>query len=160
MSFSASIFGFDDESKLLISVREIDYRGTKIKVRIPVKKEYEAILEKIRDIPNGAIDKKYEELVEQSKSSGEKLEEVDGVATVDGQSVKELAKKVLSLEANIVEHFKLLIPANPGEGKNKFDMKNLTIAMIDEQFPEAVKFELVKKIQDALQPDYEAAKKN
>ena len=161
MSFNKSIFGFTEDDALLISIREIDYRGKKLKVRIPLQKEYEKILSNIQNVADSAVEVKYQELVSMAKSSGEELtQNENGEYLSGGEALKPLAKKSLSLEANVLEHFKLLIPAEDSCDEKPFDMKKLTNQMIDEQFPKAVQYELLMKIQKSLQPNYEDAKKN
>lgn len=150
MTKLSSAFKFKDS----IRVKSFELGGHVFKVRIPLNKELEDMTKRIIDIPQSEINKRLEKMTHALKD-----ENIDGVeikdddVIVDGKSTKETVVSVLQMERRITEYIKLLVPETG-------DLKDLTYAEIEEEFPLAVQFELIEKINEAIQPGYKDARKN
>ncbi len=81
------------------------------------------------------------------------MELVDGDAVIDGRSTKELVETAMKVENRITEMFKLLVPAD-GQAND------LTYQDIEDELPFAVQLEMIKAIQEAIQPNYGDSRKN
>ena len=81
------------------------------------------------------------------------MELVDGDAVIDGRSTKELVKTAMQVENRITEMFKLLVPAD-GQAND------LTYQDIEDELPFAVQLEMIKAVQEAIQPNYGDSRKN
>ena len=136
-----------------IRIREFTMAGQKLRVRVPLASEMEAITKAVDDVEWQG---KFEDL---KKSFGDdpdaKLEQVEDDVTVNGKSIKELAIMSAKTEERIVRMIRLLVPAEEG-----FDMAQINYADVDAEFPFAVQIELMKKIAEVISPGYEETRKN
>lgn len=135
---------FGDISSL--RVKTFDLAGHIFKVRIPVQKEMDAMQERIEQIDLQAFQERFEKATKG-------MELVDGDAVIDGRSTKELVKTAMQVENRITEMFKLLVPAD-GQAND------LTYQDIEDELPFAVQLEMIKAIQEAIQPNYGDSRKN
>lgn len=135
---------FGDISSL--RVKTFDLAGHIFKVRIPVQKEMDAMQERIEQIDLQAFQERFEKATKG-------MELVDGDAVIDGRSTKELVKTAMQVENRITEMFKLLVPT---DGQTN----DLTYADIEEELPFTVQLEMIKAIQEAIQPNYGDSRKN
>lgn len=135
---------FGDISSLRVKTFEL--AGHSFKVRIPVQKEMDAMQERIEQIDLQAFQARFEKATKG-------MELVDGDVIIDGRSTKELVQTAMKVENRITEMFKLLIPA---DGQTN----DLTYADIEEELPFTVQLEMIKAIQEAIQPNYGESRKN
>lgn len=137
-----------------LRVKSFELNGHTFKVKIPLNKELESMLQIIAEIPQEEIDARLKQMT--SALSGEKIEGVevkDGDVIVDGKSTKETVIAVLQMERRITQYIKLLVPETG-------NLDELTYKEIDEEFPLAVQLELMEKINETIQPGYKDARKN
>lgn len=150
MTKLSSAFKFKDS----IRVKSFELGGHVFKVRIPLNKELEDMTKRIIDISQSEVDQRLEKMTNALKDENiDGVEIKDGDVIVDGKSTKETVISVLQMERRITEYIKLLVPETG-------DLKDLTYAEIEEEFPLAVQFELIEKINEAIQPGYKDARKN
>jgi hypothetical protein len=140
-----------------IRIREFTMAGQKLRVRVPLASEMEAISKAV-----DAVDwlQKYAEMSapfikDKSEIESEEIKFLDDDIIVDGKSLKELATLTAKTEERITQMIRLLVPANEGD-----DMNTITYADIDEAFPFAVQMEVMKKIIEVISPGYEETRKN
>lgn len=135
---------FGDISSLRVKTFEL--AGHTFKVRIPVQKEMDTMQERIEKIDPQAFQERF-------AKATKGMELVDGDAVIDGRSTKELVETAMKVENRITEMFKLLVPA---DGQTN----DLTYQDIEDELPFAVQLEMIKAIQDAIQPNYGDSRKN
>ena len=135
---------FGDISSLRI--KSFDLAGHTFKVRIPVQKELDEMANKIEQIDPQAFQERF-------AKATKGLELVDGDAVIEGRSTKELVETAMKVENRITEMFRLLVPA---DGQTN----DLTYQDIEEELPFAVQLEIIKSIQEAIQPNYGDSRKN
>lgn len=135
---------FGDISSLRVKTFEL--AGHTFKVRIPVQKEMDAMQERIEQIDLQAFQARFEKATKG-------MELVDGDVVIDGRSTKELVETAMKVENRITEMFKLLVPAD-GQAND------LTYQDIEDELPFAVQLEMIKAIQEAIQPNYGDSRKN
>ena len=135
---------FGDISSLRI--KSFDLAGHTFKVRIPVQKELDEMANKIEQIDPQAFQERF-------AKATKGLELVDGDAVIEGRSTKELVETAMKVENRITEMFRLLVPA---DGQTN----DLTYQDIEEELPFAVQLEIIKAIQEAIQPNYGDSRKN
>tara|TARA_R110000868_G_scaffold299022_2_gene559259 strand:+ start:375 stop:893 length:519 start_codon:yes stop_codon:yes gene_type:complete len=139
-----------------------------LKVRVPVKREMDEITARLAT-PNADLVKQlYEEMskplrdtvagvedgfLEALNADGEKMRFTDNDVIVNGTSVRNVAT-LTSLWQQQVELFFSLLQTQTGEPVNE------SYTEIADEFPEAVIREIVKRIDDAIRPSYQDAKKN
>lgn len=138
-----------------LRVKTFELGGQLFRVRIPLTKEMESIEERIKDVDQAELDKRYEKMV----SGFDKSIETEGVVftdddvIVDGRSTKDIVKIGLQFESRVVEFIRLLVPQ---EGT----LDDLTYEEIDAEWPLSVQIDIVGKIGDAIQPGYKDERKN
>lgn len=136
-----------------IRIREFTMAGQKLRVRVPLASEMEAITKAVDDVEWQA---KFEELKKSFADDPDaKIEEVEDDVTVNGKSIKELAIMSAKTEERIVQLVRLLVPAEDG-----FDMSQITYADVEAEFPFSVQIEMMKKISEVISPGYEETRKN
>ena len=135
---------FGDISSLRVKTFEL--AGHSFKVRIPVQKEMDAMQDRIEQIDPQAFQERF-------AKATKGMELVDGDAVIDGRSTKELVETAMKVENRITEMFKLLVPAD-GQAND------LTYQDIEDELPFAVQLEMIKAIQEAIQPNYGDSRKN
>lgn len=135
---------FGDISSLRVKTFEL--AGHSFKVRIPVQKEMDTMQERIEQIDAQAFQDRF-------AKATKGMELVDGDAVIDGRSTKELVETAMKVENRITEMFKLLVPAD-GQAND------LTYQDIEDELPFAVQLEMIKAIQEAIQPNYGDSRKN
>lgn len=139
-----------------------------LRVRVPLKREMEQMLERISNPSPELIEKIYERMSKPLRESiaegGDDFLEVlnkekqvitvlDDDIVLDGNSVKQVATFTAMWETKVQEFFHLL-QSESGEPINE------TYEQIAEEFPEAVIRQIVEDIEASVKPDYKTAKKN
>ena len=139
-----------------------------LKVRIPVKREMEAITATISDPDADRVNTVYESLaaplrktldeaeegfLEALNADKEKIKITDNDLVIDGNSVRNLAKMTVIWQMQVEKYFSLLQSATGEPITESFDE-------IAEEFPESIIKEIVSKIDEAIRPNYKEAKKN
>jgi hypothetical protein len=136
-----------------IRIREFTMAGQKLRVRVPLASEMEAITKAVDDVEWQG---KFEDLKKSFVADPDaKLEQVEDDVTVNGKSIKELAIMSAKTEERIVQMVRLLVPAEDG-----FDMSQISYADIEAEFPFSVQIEMMKKISEVISPGYEETRKN
>lgn len=151
--------------KIEVTVGSVTFN---LRVRIPLKRETELMLERIAKPNSELVEKIYARLSSPLKESiaegGEDFLEVlnkdkqiitvlDDDMIVDGNSVKQVATFNAMWETKVEEFFHLL-QSESGEPIDE------TYEQISEEFPEPVIRQIVDDIESAIKPDYKTAKKN
>jgi len=139
-----------------------------LKVRIPVKREMDALASTITDPEQAKIDAIYEMLgaplrktledaeegfIEALNKDGDKIRITDNDVIVDGTSVRQVAKMTAIWQTQVEKYFSLLQSATGEPITESYDE-------IAEEFPESVIREIVGKIDEAIKPNYKESKKN
>jgi hypothetical protein len=136
-----------------IRIREFTMAGQKLRVRVPLASEMEAITKAVDDVE---WQRKFEDLQKSFAADPDaKLEQVEDDVTVNGKSIKELAIMSAKTEERIVQMVRLLVPA-----EDDFDMSQISYADIEAEFPFSVQIEMMKKISEVISPGYEETRKN
>lgn len=136
-----------------IRIREFTMAGQKLRVRVPLASEMEAITKAVDDVEWQG---KFEDLQKSFAADPDaKLEQVEDDVMVNGKSIKELAIMSAKTEERIVQMIRLLVPAEDG-----FDMSQITYADVEAEFPFSVQIEMMKKISEVISPGYEETRKN
>jgi hypothetical protein len=136
-----------------IRIREFTMAGQKLRVRVPLASEMEAITKAVDDVEWQG---KFEDLQKSFAADPDaKLEQVEDDVTVNGKSIKELAIMSAKTEERIVQMIRLLVPAEEG-----FDMSQISYADVEAEFPFSVQIEMMKKISEVISPGYEETRKN
>lgn len=136
-----------------IRIREFTMAGQKLRVRVPLASEMEAITKAVDDVEWKS---KFEELKKSFAADPDaKIEHLADDVMINGKSIKELAVMSAKTEARIVHMIRLLVPAEEG-----FDMSQITYADIEAEFPFSVQIEMMKKISEVISPGYEETRKN
>lgn len=156
------------ETKLKTIHIDLDEVKFDLKVRIPLKKEMEAITAKILSPDEARVDKIFKRLAEPMikaleeggedfvKALNDKkqvITKTDDDLIVDGTSVRQVAN-FSAIEENKVEQYFHLLVSETGEPITE------TYEQIVEEFPEFVIREIVAEIDKAIKPDYKTVKKN
>lgn len=139
-----------------------------LKVRVPVKREMDEITAKLNTPDAELVQKLYDEMAGPLKETvksvedgfldalnadGEKMRFTDDDVIVSGTSVRHVAT-LTALWQRQVEMFFSLLQTQTGEPVTE------TFQEIADEFPEAVIREIVKRIDEAIRPSYQDAKKN
>lgn len=140
-----------------IRIREFTMAGQKLRVKVPLASEMEAIT---KAVDNADWSKKYEEmsaplLKDKTEIEGTEIKFLDDDIIVDGKSIKELSILTAKTEERITQMIRLLVPANEQDS-----METINYSDIEEAFPFAVQMELMKKIIEVISPGYEETRKN
>lgn len=147
---------------------EIGNAKFSLKVRIPLKREMEQLIEDVSHPPAELVDAIYDRLATPLKKTiedgGEEfakaMSEADSGITitdndviVQGSSVRQVATFTAMWETKVEKYFHLL-QSETGEPIDE------TYEQIAEEFPEPVIKQIVEDIEAAIKPDYKTAKKN
>lgn len=134
-----------------------------LRVRVPVKREMESMIDSITNPPVELIEAAYKRLadpiLEAMKEGGEAVAEVgklqvkDNDLILDGTSVRQVATFTAMWETKVAKYFSLL-QSETDEPINE------TFEQIAEEFPEAIIKQIIEEIEAAVKPDYKSAKKN
>ena len=139
-----------------------------LKVRIPVKRELHAMAAAITDPGQHLIDAIYENLaaplrktledaedgfLEALNKDSEKIRLTENDIIVEGNSVRQVAKMTAISQLQVEKYFSLIKSAT-GEPINE------SYEEIADEFPESVIREILKKIDEAIKPNYAESKKN
>ena len=139
-----------------------------LRVRIPIKREMEAITESITNPDPDRIEATFnrlaepikkavadggEELVNLLNTNKEKIVITEADVILDGTSVRQTAHLMAMWEIKVEQMFHLL-QSETGEPINE------SYEQIIEEFPESVIKMLVDEIEQTIKPDYRSAKKN
>ena len=140
-----------------IRTREFVMAGQKLRVRIPLSSEMDAINERVKNINfDEQFKKLYAPLLEKKELlEGEEIKFVDDDIILNDRSIKEMAQSSAQTNARIVELFKLLVPVVDGA-----NMDDLTYEEIESEFPFSTQIEIAKKITEVISPGYEEVRKN
>jgi hypothetical protein len=142
-----------------VRIKTFEYNGHTFKVKIPLTKEYETILETANNVDEEALEKYYNDLVKDFITNKEKMTEDMGIVFTDNdvilkdKSMREAAKNKLLTENRILALVRLLVPEEHG-----FDMQTVTYEMVEELFPFSVQLELIDLISNTITPTYKEQK--
>lgn len=125
--------------------------GHTFNVRVPLTSELDAIQNKIDNIPESAVEERFQKITKGMSGDGIEITKDDVI--VAGRSSREMAKTVLSMEARMVEFIKLLIPANGS-------LDDITYDDIEAEWPLQVQMEILTHITEAISPGYKDSRKN
>lgn len=146
-------------NKDAVRVKTFDYNGHTFKVKIPLTKEYETILETANKVDEEKVEKYYNDLVKDFVNNKDNIPEELGVTFTDDdvilkdKSMREAAKNKLLTENRILALIRLLVPEEQG-----FDMQTVTYEMVEELFPFSVQLELIDLISNTITPTYKEQK--
>lgn len=146
-------------NKDAVRVKTFDYNGHTFKVKIPLTKEYETILETANKVDEEKLEKYYNDLVKDFVNNKDNIPEELGVTFTDNdvilkdKSMREAAKNKLLTENRILALIRLLVPEEQG-----FDMQTVTYEMVEELFPFSVQLELIDLISNTITPTYKEQK--
>lgn len=139
-----------------------------LKVRVPVKREMEAISNAITDPPADKVELIYAELaapllkalenaeegfLDALNSAGQKIKLTENDVLVDGTSVRHVAQMTAIWHAQVERYFSLLQSAT-GEPITE------TYAEIAEEFSEPIIRGIITQIDEAIKPNFRESKKN
>ena len=147
---------FDKEN---VRIKNFEYNGHTFKVKIPLTKEYETILETANNVDEDKLEKYYKDLVKDFEANKETMPKDLGVVFTDNdvlvndKSMREAAKNKLLTENRILALIRLLVPEEQG-----FDMQTVTYEMVEELFPFSVQLELIDHISNTITPTYKEQK--
>jgi hypothetical protein len=158
------------QDQVRIKTITIDVGSTKfdLKVRIPLKAEMEALLERVSAPSEARVDAIYKRLskpvLDSIKEGGENflsalnsekemLRILDNDVILDGNSIRQVAQFNAIMETRVEEYFHLL-QSELGDSIDE------TYEQIAGEFPEPIIKQIVEAIEGAIRPDYKTAKKN
>jgi hypothetical protein len=139
-----------------------------LKVRVPVKRELDAIMADISTPPQAVADAMYTKLsqplidslsgaepglMDALNSDGDKIKILENDVILDGTSVRQIAVMSAIWQTQVEKYFSL-IQSVTGEPVNE------SFEEISEEFPDEVIREIVTKIDQAIRPSYKDTKKN
>jgi ribosomal protein S20 len=148
-----------------VNLNDIEFE---LKVRVPVKKELEAMMASIASPDKEYKEKLYEELsaplrksileagddfLNVFNSEAEKIKFTDDDIVVDGNSIRNIAHMSAMWHTQVEKFFSLLQSAT-GEPINE------SFEQITDEFPDAVVKEIIEKIDAAIRPNYGESRKN
>lgn len=151
--------------KITIEVGEVKFD---LKVKIPLKKEMEEMLERISSPSEEKVHALYlklsegvrkaledggEEFLKAVNSEKETIIVEDKDIIVDGTSIRTVANFTAINENQVEEYFHLLQAENGEQITESYDD-------IVAEFPDVVIKEIITQIDSAIRPDYKTAKKN
>lgn len=146
-------------NKEAVRIKSFEYNGHTFKVKIPLTKEYETILETANDLDEEKVEKYYQELIKDFKDKKDDIPEDLGVVFTEDdvllkdKSMREAAKNKVLTENRILALVRLLVPEEEG-----FDMQTVTYEMVEELFPFSVQLELIDLISNTITPSYKEQK--
>lgn len=139
-----------------------------LKVRVPLKKDMEAMNARILTPPVEKVNAVYEnmasplrktleeggeEFMAALKDQGKGIELLENDLIVDGTSLRQVASFTAIEEQRVEEYFHLLVSETGEPVTESYDQ-------IVAEFPDFVIKEIVAAIQGVIAPDYKTAKKN
>jgi hypothetical protein len=142
-----------------VRVKTFEYNGHTFKVKIPLTKEYETILETANNVDEEKLEKYYKDLVKDFEKNKDSITPEMGVVFTEDdvllkdKSMREAAKNKLLTENRILALVRLLVPEEQG-----FDMETVTYEMVEELFPFSVQLELIDLISNTITPTYKEQK--
>lgn len=142
-----------------VRVKTFEYNGHTFKVKIPLTKEYETILETANNVDEEKLEKYYKDLVKDFEKNKDSITPEMGVVFTENdvllkdKSMREAAKNKLLTENRILALVRLLVPEEQG-----FDMQTVTYEMVEELFPFSVQLELIDLISNTITPTYKEQK--
>jgi len=142
-----------------VRVKTFEYNGHTFKVKIPLTKEYETILETANNVDEEKLEKYYKDLVKDFEKNKDSITPEMGVVFTEDdvllkdKSMREAAKNKLLTENRILALVRLLVPEEQG-----FDMETVTYEMVEELFPFSVQLELIDLISNTITPAYKEQK--
>lgn len=169
----ANKLGADYESlRQLAKIKTITVKSNDVcfdlKVRVPVKREMEAIQAAITEPSPELVAKIYEQFaaplrktldeapdgfLEAINSAAQKIVMTDDDIQIDGTSIKNVAQMTAIYQVQVEKYFALLVSATGEPITETYDD-------IAEEFPESVIREIVSKIDEVIKPNYKDTKKN
>lgn len=146
-------------NKNAVRTKTFEYNNHTFKVKIPLTKEYESILETANVVDEATVEKYYQDLAKDLIATKDTIPEDAGVVfanndvLVQGKSIRESAKNKLLTENRVLALMRLLVPEEEG-----FDMATVTYEMVEELFPFSVQLELIDMISNTITPSYKEQK--
>ena len=154
-----------DQVKIKSIPMEIGQAKFTLKVRIPLKKEMEEIIDSISNPPAERIEAVYNRfskpILDTLQDGGDELQDtvkqvitvLDNDIIVDGNSVRNVSRFSAMWEIKVEKFFSLL--------QSETDTPvNETYQQIVDEFPEQVIRQIVEEVEAAVKPDYKTSKKN
>lgn len=157
-----------EQVKIKTITLEIGNAVFDLKVRIPLKKEMESIIEKVSKPSTDVVEKIYQKLALPLKKSvedgGEEFKNalqnnsdsiiiLDDDVIVQNSSVREISTFTAMWQIKVEEYFKLLQSETGDPINESYDE-------IAEEFPEPVIKQIIEDIEAAIKPDFKSSKKN
>jgi hypothetical protein len=157
-----------DKVKIRIIKIDLDDVSFNLKVRIPLKKEMEELVEKISNPPKELVDKIYDqftapllktikeggdEFVKAMNSEKQMITVKDDDIIMDGNSLKQISNLTAMWQLKVENYFHLLQSEIGDEITETFEE-------ITEEFPESIVKKIVEEIEVAIKPTYKDVKKN
>lgn len=138
-----------EDHKQSILTRSFKFGDMTLKIIVPSVAKIESIYN-YRKAPNlDKIEKIYQELkANLIIGANDKVEEKENDIVVNGRSYRESATNTHLTQYQILEYFKLLVPA---EGQ---DVNTLTYEDINAEIPLQVQIEFMEKVNEVISPDY------
>jgi hypothetical protein len=151
--------------KINVSVGDVSFS---LRVRIPLKKEIEVMNAKVLTPDQAKVEAIYtklskpllqtieeggEKFLEALNQSNKMIEILENDLIVDGTSLRQIASYQAVDESRVEQYFHLLVSETDEPITENYDA-------IMAEFPEFVVKEILAEIQNAIHPDYSAAKKN
>ena len=139
-----------------------------LKVRVPVKREMEAITAAASEPDQAKVEKLYQEFsapirktlesadpdfLDALNKDKEKIRLLDNDLIVDGNSVRNVAQMTAIWQAQVEKYFSLLHSVTGEPITESYEE-------IAEEFPETIIKEIMSKIDEAIRPNYKETKKN
>ena len=164
----ASFEAVRDKLKFRTVRVEFEDAAFDLKVRIPLKREMEAITERIQNPPKELINALYEgfsaPLMTTIKEAGDgfltalneaeqKIVVMEDDIIVSGTSMRQVAMLSAMWQVRVEQYFHLLQSESGEPVTESYDE-------ISMEFPEQVVRLIVEKIESAIKPDYQSSKKN
>jgi len=157
-----------DQVRIKTITIEIGTTKFDLKVRIPLKAEMEAMLERISAPTEDRVEAVYqrlakpvldsikeggEDFISALNSEKEMVRILDNDVVLDGNSIRQVAQFTAITENRVEEYFHLL----QSEVGDPIDE---TYEQIAAEFPEPIIKQIMDSIESAIRPDYKNAKKN
>ena len=157
-----------DQVRIKTITIEIGTTKFDLKVRIPLKVEMEAMLERISAPTEDRVEAVYqrlakpvldsikeggEDFISALNSEKEMVRILDNDVVLDGNSIRQVAQFTAITENRVEEYFHLL----QSEVGDPIDE---TYEQIAAEFPEPIIKQIMDSIESAIRPDYKNAKKN
>ena len=121
------------------------------KVRVPLSAELDALQSRVDNVNEELIQTRCKSISKDMVGDG--VEVTDNDVIVNGQSTREMAKTLISMERRVVEFIRLLVPETG-------NLDDITYEEIEAEWPLQIQMDMLYKITEAISPGYKDARKN